>query len=217
MFNIYVETAHAGRPQDASTPRPNDVIPRANYKSWTLFLICDEDWAKQGLTTSQSIPILKAQFQVFGQQIGSDNVAVWFSTDAPPSDPMSLDFNRNRKFCRAYGLDPKQGPFVVVTTTYPDESHMPSSVPAGATVFRLNNMSAVQISSFLDAIGSIVVAQSKVASAVGAPSSSASTGGWNVRILTSIQQTLTEFGCAFSFKIDAGVASADVHPCKGHA
>jgi len=54
----------------------NDPIPRENYKSWSLFLISSPEWLLR--QSDDKLHQLYENFRVFGNAIGSDNVAMWF-------------------------------------------------------------------------------------------------------------------------------------------
>src|SRR6266850_2591568 len=51
-------------------------IPRGNYKTWSLFLVCNPRWLASDKT--HELYDLYSQFESFGDSIGPDNLAVWF-------------------------------------------------------------------------------------------------------------------------------------------
>lgn len=132
---------------------------------------------------------------------------MWFWKRSQPVDSAlasNIDQERSRRFCKAYKLDQNKGP-------YPDESYLPTGLPADSAVFSLGNMKPDQLSALLDQVGKQLLQKQGASSATPATASAT----WTVRLLESVQQVLTRFGCAWSFKIDAGPVNADLHPCKG--
>jgi hypothetical protein len=189
-------------------------IPRDNFKTWSLFLVCKDDWASSNKENGFELYNLYLQYEKFGKAIGDDNLAVWFWKRSQPVDSAlaaNIDQERSRRFCEAYKLDPHKGPYLVVTSTYPDESHLPTGLPANTAVFSLGNMKPDQLSALLDQVGKQLLQKQGTSSDTAATASAT----WTVRLLESVQQVLTSFGCAWSFKIDAGPVNADLHPCKG--
>ena len=51
-------------------------IPRASFKSWSIFLVCNPDWVSP--EKSGDLANLYRRFKSFGDAIGRDNLAVWF-------------------------------------------------------------------------------------------------------------------------------------------
>jgi len=62
--------------QDIAKPSHNEAIPKRDYKTWSLFLICNPRWMADDKT--QDLTQLHKAFQAFGNTIGHDNLAVWF-------------------------------------------------------------------------------------------------------------------------------------------
>jgi hypothetical protein len=104
-----------------------EAIPK-NFKTWSLFLVCNPKWldpATNGIPTG--LNDLYRQFENFGRTIGDDNVAVWFwkpSGKAGAPEARDVDVERSVRFCQAWKLKPSASPHVVVTSTYPDETHL---------------------------------------------------------------------------------------------
>jgi hypothetical protein len=152
-------------------------------------------------------------FRAFGETIGPDNAAVWFWKR--PYDPSTftenLDVERSSKFCRAFGLQPSQGPYVFVTSTYPDETNLPTHLPPNSAYFALGDMQSPKISELLSHLADELVKGGPVN-----PNSAAEnvqpTGTW-VRLLVAAQRTLKGFGCAWTFKMQAEGIEAQLHPC----
>ena len=101
---------------------PTAQIPR-DYRSWSLFLICNPAWIVQNGETG--IPELYRQYKAFGDAIGPRNLAIWFwkqSANAPSAD--LTDVSRSSQYCEKYKLLPSESPFVLITTQYPDEANV---------------------------------------------------------------------------------------------
>ena len=220
-----------------------EAIP-AGYKTYSLFLICNPDWLAPA--KSSGLTDLYEKFQAFGRSIGDDQAAVWFwKTTVKPGWEMTMppsaaiDVERSIRFCKAWKLKPSDGPYLVITTTRPDESHLPSGVPDGTGVFALGDLSATQISSLLAKLTDSLLLTGKVDSSIASagppdpnaqstaagstvPASAASgttlpaaaSGAIWIRILSATQELIGEFGCAVSLKVNAGPLQADLKSCK---
>jgi hypothetical protein len=92
-----------------------------NYKSWSLFLVCNGEWLASGEAAQNNMRDLYQAFGVFGKIIGDDNLAVWFrkSDAANPSAANAYDAEVAANYCIHYGLSANDSPHIVVTTTYP--------------------------------------------------------------------------------------------------
>jgi hypothetical protein len=125
-------------------------IPR-NFKSYSLFLVCNPEWLAP--ETSEDLYALYQAFDRFGRTIGRDNAAVWFWKARRAADDPKLaenvDVERSVQFCQAWKLKPSEGPHLVVTTAYPDETNLSSGLPKGSAVYSLGNMSSKDISGLL--------------------------------------------------------------------
>lgn len=96
----------------AVTQKP---IPLGGYKSWSLFLVCNKDWAKP-----QEMPKLielYRQFLTFGHAIGEHHLAVWLV--AGRTVPTQIDSARSVRFCENLNLPLSKGPYLVLTGRYP--------------------------------------------------------------------------------------------------
>jgi hypothetical protein len=119
----------SGSQEAAAVVRGQDeAIPRANYKSWSLFLICNPQWILP--ESNQRVEELYQQFQAFGAAIGPDNLAVWFLKGDPnrPKAHKDVDFGRSAQFCSKLKLPPSKSPYVLLMTQYPGES-LPNAYP----------------------------------------------------------------------------------------
>jgi hypothetical protein len=200
--------------QEKAEVERKGAIPKG-YKTYSLFLICNLEWLeqRQGDKNSSQLYQLYQQFDNFGRTIGSDNVAVWLWTSAgntprTKASAEDVDVERSIRFCQAWHLKPSAGPHVVVTSTYPDESKLSAGLPRDSAVFELGNMESKEISKLLAKLTDELVEKGHVQSAPEAPEAR-----W-VRLLGAVQQTINKFGCAWSFKIDAGPVKADLQSCK---
>jgi hypothetical protein len=200
--------------QDKAEVKRKETIPQG-YKTYSLFLVCNPQWLehRQGEENSDQLFRLYQQFDNFGRTIGTDNVAVWFWI-SPENKPRTkataedVDVERSVRFCRAWHLKPSAGPHVVVTSTYPDESNLSAGLPKDSAVFELGNMESNEISKLLAKLTDELVEKGHVESAPETPEAR-----W-VRLLGAVQRTVNKFGCAWSFKIDAGPVKADLRSCK---
>jgi hypothetical protein len=82
------------------------------YKAYSLFLIPSSDWQ----TKTQELRDLRSAFSDFGDAIGDQKLAVWFSNE----DDTKVDVNRSKTYCDKLGLSYNDGPFVVTTKSHPD-------------------------------------------------------------------------------------------------
>lgn len=100
---------------------PGKPIEKAGYRSWTLFVICDQNWALAQKPTA--LKNLYEQFIAFGTAIGPRNLAVWLSRDLThdPSKAMEVNYKRSAMLCNSLKLPPSGGPYVLFTTTYPGQ------------------------------------------------------------------------------------------------
>ena len=203
-------------------------IPSEHFKSWSLFLLCDSKWVQNNQADPNTgLPgygtyVLFKNFQSFGNAIGDDNLAVWFWRSNSPVNSLlasNVDVTRAQHFCTAYKLKPNKGPYLVVTSSYPDEANLGKGLPPDSAVFALGNMKLNQITALLDQVSQRLnptpaSAPSPPPGATPAtPTPTKSVDPWQVRLLVSVQQVLDSFGCAWTFKIDAGAAQADLHAC----
>lgn len=93
-------------------------IPK-NYETWSVFLICSPTW----LLPEQENQLLSLyeDFEIFGNFIGDDHLAVWFSTTSqitPEGLAATLDYQRNFEFCSKFDLEANDTPHVLVTNSY---------------------------------------------------------------------------------------------------
>ena len=192
------------------------AIPK-NFKTYSLFLVCNPQW----LDPAKNVGLLQLyrQFQSFGRAIGDDHAAVWFwkSNSYEHSDAalaQIVDVERSVRFCQAWKLIPSEGPHLVITSTYPDESHLSDGLPKDSAVYKLGDMAPPDISELLAKLTDELIASGKVDNPGGTPAASKPAAKLWVQLLAATQQTINSFGCAWSFKVNAGPVSADLKSCK---
>jgi hypothetical protein len=195
----------------AELPREQS-IPKG-YKTYSLFLVCNPQWLDQD--RSADLHNLYLRFQNFGRAIGDDHLAVWFwKSEGRTSNgelAQDVDVERSVRFCQAWKLKPSEGPHVVVTSTYPKESDRSSGSPKDIAVYALGSMVPKDISALLAKLTDDLVANGRVSG--GEAAQPAPPGLW-VRLLEATQQTINSFGCAWTFKIEAGPVNANLKSCK---
>ena len=99
---------------------PSKKISR-DAKTWSLFLICNPTWiAKNG---DKGITDLFLKFEALGRTIGPNNLAIWFKETefTNPTTVGDLDIERSCTYYKRYQLQQDAGPYILVTTTYPDD------------------------------------------------------------------------------------------------
>jgi len=213
LIGSSVAVGERARPQDVKEVTKGESMP-ASYKTWSLFLVCNPRWL--AADKNQDLKDLYKAFEAFGATIGPENVAVWFwkqRQDQQDTFFTNLDVQRSSKFCSAFKLTPSKGPFVMVTSTYPDESNLSNGLPANSAIFELGKMQPSQISDLLAQLVDELVKGEKI-SATTTPANKQETGTW-VRLMEAVQHTLNSFGCAWTFKVEAEGVQAQLHACKG--
>ena len=101
---------------------PEQPIP-SEYKTWSMFLVCNPGWLIDN--KKAELVNLYQQFVAFGDAIGPENVAIWFSKEKiPTNNPVDAaaqyDAPRAAQYCTRYALLPSLGPYIIVTSHYPD-------------------------------------------------------------------------------------------------
>jgi len=156
-----------------SIPLMDDT--RVEYRSWSLFLVCNPKWLLPD--KKAELQSLYEQFRAFGRAIGPRHLAVWFwslrekggadwKTEASVAEQFGIsskaaermvaqdfasyvDVDRASHYCSAYGLSPSHGPHIIVTTHYPDSypgDHAPE------IILELNNLKPSEITDYLGAV-----------------------------------------------------------------
>jgi ParB-like chromosome segregation protein Spo0J len=200
---------------------PIAEIPRQPYKTWALFLICNPDWVAP--QRAGDLANLYWRFRSFGDAIGKDNLAVWFWTKRTSIDDPRLaeavNVARSADYCIKLKLRPTAGPFVVVTSEYPDLD----AFPRDRAVFELGGLAPADTAKLLNALTDELVLEGKVDAAraaarpTGAPTPAAAapsdTSSLWIRLLEGARRSMIGFGCSTSVKIDTGVLSAELREC----
>ena len=204
---------------------PTAQIPRGTFTSWSLFLVCNPDWVAP--EKSADLANLYRRFKSFGDAIGRDNLAVWFwKRRVPVSDPQlaeNVDVARSAEFCGALGRAPSQGPYLVVTTAYPDVR----AFPAERAIFELGGLQSADLAKLLNNLTDQLLLQGRVDAAMAAargaappggtttpPAAPAATSLW-IRLLEGTRQSMIGFGCQVKLQIATGLLSAELRGCAG--
>jgi len=197
------------KPASAHVPSMRS-IPRDHYQTWSLFLVCNPKWLAS--EKSSDLDRLYEDFQNFGRTIGENNLAVWFwKSDKTIYDShlaKSVDVERSIKFCKSFKLAPSAGPHLLVVSSYPDLT----TAPRAYADYALGSKWSKEISDLLAKLTDELLLQGKVMSqpAVAAPSQDRL---W-IRLLEATQRSVIGFGCAWTFKVNAGALAVDLRPCQ---
>ena len=198
---------------------PTAQIPRGTYKSWSLFLVCNPDWVSP--EKSSDLTNLYHRFKSFGDAIGRDNLAVWFwKRQVPVNDPRlaeNIDVARSAEFCGALGRAPSQGPYLVVTSAYPDVA----AFPAERAIFELGGLQPVDLAKLLNALTDQLLLQGRVETAMavtptpsgGTPPTVPQVSSLWIRLLEGTRQMMIGFGCKVKLQIDTGLLTAELREC----
>jgi hypothetical protein len=215
VLSVYL--AHAATAFAVITPieliGPTAEIPRDSYRSWALFLVCTPDWVTPD--KSKELADLYRRFRVLGVAIGDDNLAVWFWKrkatlgDAKLSE--NVDVRRNAGYCRALSLRPSEGPFLVVTTAYPELK----AFPKDRAVFALGALPPAELAKLLNNVTDGLVIDGIVENDGAAVTPDARSSGFWLHLLESARLSIIGLGCAVKMQVSAGVFSAEVRGCAG--
>lgn len=188
---------------------PLQTIPRDSYRTWSLFLVCTPDW----VTTDRSADLanLYRRFQLFGDAIGNDNLAVWFWRRQTTLDDAKLtenvDVARSAEYCRELKLAPSQGPYLVITSAYPDLT----SFPRERAVYELGALEPAVLAKLLNSLTDQLLLERKVSAPQ--PAGTVSTGFW-ISLLEGARQSMIGFGCRLKIQINTGLLSAELRECS---
>ena len=221
---LIAEAAPSAGQDSAELVNPTAQIPRGSYKTWSLFLICNPDWV--GPEKSTDLANLYRRFKPFGDAIGRDNLAVWFwKRRIPVNDPRlaeNVDVARSAEYCAALGRAPSQGPYLVVTTAYPDVA----AFPAERAIFELGGLQPAELAKLLNTLTDQLLLQGRVDAAIATAPGATPPGGavtapaapppslW-IRLLEGTRQSLIGIGCTVKLQIDTGLLSAELRACTG--
>ena len=204
--------------QDIARPSHKEVIPKASYKTWSLFLICNPRWMADD--RAEDLTKLYKAFEAFGQTIGRNHLAVWFWTHPYQGGKTTIDdvdLKRSSEFCSAYRLAPSKGPYIVVTSTYPDSSQGKGKPPADSAWFALAAMKPSEISDLLAQLADQLVANATL-NGTPKPSTVSDTtptapSSWDTRLLAAAQNLMNRLGCAWTLKVETEVVKAELQAC----
>lgn len=192
-----------------STEVPRTQKIPGGFKTYSLFLVCNPEWLTA--EKSKDLYALYSQFKNFGRTIGPDNDAVWFwlrDAHADSDLAKNVDVERSVRFCQAWKLKPSAGPHLVVTCTYPDESSLSSGTPKDTGVYELGNMKSNEIGHLLASLTDALLEMRGRSYSLSTPNYF-----WE-GLLESTQRLINSFGCAWSFKVDAGPVNASLQACQ---
>jgi hypothetical protein len=197
---------------------PTDKIPRDSYKTWSLFLMCNPDWVSAD--RSRDVETLYSRFRAFGDAIGKENLAVWFwkqkTNTKDPRLAENIDVARSAEYCRVLEKKPSEGPYLVVTTAYPDLA----AFPRDRAVFDLGGRDPAALAKVLNALTDQLLLEKKVDVARLAiektPAPPAAQSGelsfW-IQFLEAGRRTIIGLGCAVKLSIAAGPLNAELRGC----
>jgi len=205
--------------------KPMQQIPRGTYKTWSLFLVCTPDWIEAEKSTA--LKYLYHRFNSFGDAIGRDNLAVWFwkrQMEANDSElAENIDIAKSAEFCGAIGRAPSQGPYLVITTEYPDVE----AFPPERAIFELGGLQPSELAKLLNNLIDQLVLQGRVDAALAAEHGSFSpdavagppiappTPSLWMRILEATRQSLIGLGCNVKLEVNTGLLTAEIRACAG--
>jgi hypothetical protein len=120
LIVLSTTTAVYASAADEDVP-PGQQLPHG-YKTWSLFLVCNPRWIAEN--RDLGIAELYRAYKAFGEAIGPENVAIWF-TKKLGKDPTvaNTDIQRMATFCANFGLTASLTPQVIVTTVDPSSSN----------------------------------------------------------------------------------------------
>jgi hypothetical protein len=205
----------AGAQAIAEIVGPTGQIPREAFKTWSLFLVCNPDWATSD--RGADLANLYHRFKPFGDAIGRDNLAVWFwKARAAVNDPRladNVDVARSAEYCAALGKPPSGGPYLVVTTAYPDVTNFPKD----RAIFELASLAPKDVAKLLNTLTDQLLLQGRVDAAMVAAAMSSGPPPqppslW-IRLLEGMRQSIIGFGCAVKLQIESGVLNAELRAC----
>ena len=223
VIALWLASPASGRQAAVELVSPVQKIPRDEFKTWSLFLVCNADWVAP--ERSADLANLYRRFQSFGDAIGPDNLAVWFwKRQVPLHDPKlaeNVDVARSAEFCRALKKPPSQGPYLVVTSEYPEVKVFPSE----RAIFELGNLQPKELSTLLGSLTDqlllsgrietqIEAARAKALPAGSPPSPQPPTSSLWIRLLEGARQSMIGFGCNVKIQVDTGLFNAELRQCQ---
>jgi hypothetical protein len=137
-FQLTFLTAAALFGQDAAVVSRGAKKLPSGYKVYSLFLLPSTNWH------DEEIRSLRTTFQDFGDAIGSEKAAIWF-TNADDSKP---DFVRSKTYCDKFNLNYDDGPYVVTMKSLPENVRQGDSV----VIVKLGGISSERVVSVLNVL-----------------------------------------------------------------
>ena len=197
---------------------PTAKISRDSYKTWSLFLMCNPDWVSAD--RSRDVENLYWRFRAFGDAIGKENLAVWFwkqkTSTRDPRLAENIDVARSAEYCRVLEKKPSEGPYLVITTAYPDLA----AFPRDRAVLELGGRDPAALAKLLNALTDQLLLEKKVDVARLAiektrappPTQSGELSFW-IQFLEAGRRTIIGLGCAVKLSIAAGPLNAELRGC----
>jgi hypothetical protein len=191
----------------------SEPIPRDQYRTWSLFLICNQNWILP--EAENNIKSLYIRYQLFGNAIGKDNLAVWFSKNNEMANykefGQTVDIERSVEYCKVLKLLPSKGPYLVITDSYPDLR----SFPPENAIFELEGMNMSDVSKLLGELTDDLVVSGKVKkqSRRQINNRSKSINELWINLLESARISMIQFGCSVKFQLNTGLLTAELKSC----
>jgi hypothetical protein len=203
-----------------ATDSSNNVrtsIPKG-AKTYSLFLICNPDWL--GRDKQKDLGDLHDKFEAFGDSIGKENDAVWFWKRIPAHPRTArpkasdIDSDRNENFCAAWNLKPSDGPYVVITSVYPDEQHLSTTLNSAHAIISLGDSPQNKISEILKHLTEQLVLKpgqlGQTESSDSKPAEAVPPEAFWRRLLASAQAVIADIQASWTFSVDAGPVKAEL-------
>jgi hypothetical protein len=210
LFHTPLSANGVGSQATAVVVGPTGKIPRDSYKTWSLFLVCNPEWASPD--RSRDVENLYWRYLAFGDAIGPDNLAVWFwkeKTDTKdPRLAEKIDLARSAEYCGALKEKPSDSPQLVVFYEYPDLAALPQE----KGVFRFGGATPDDLAtSFKDATDQLLLT-GKVEVRRKTPQAPELNSAF--RLLDVARTAFTNLGCAFKLILNVGALTAEFGGCS---
>jgi hypothetical protein len=222
VFSL-ASTTRLGAQEREEIVGPTAKISRDSYKTWSLFLMCNPDWV--AADRSRDVENLYQRFKAFGDAIGKENLAVWFwKQKASVRDPRlaeNIDVARSAEYCRVLEKKPSEGPYLVVTTAYPDVA----AFPRDRAILELGGQNPAALAKLLNALTDQLLLEKKVdvarlaiekTPAPASPAAGSPPGelGFWIQFLEAGRRSMIGLGCAVKLSIAAGPLNAELRGCS---
>ena len=144
---------------EAVTLIPTQPVPVKVNRPYVLFLAPDFAWVK---ANGSNLSFLHDAFSTFGDALGGQGLAVWFSGNG---DPATVDVSRSARYCTKvfhlgsrYHLSLNTGPYVVITGMRPDRWTTANDV----VVIKLAGISQARVVALLNDIEQQLLENGKI-------------------------------------------------------